>query len=49
MKFVIFVEGQTEKSILPDFIKRWLDCKLKKSAWFNLREEIVFCQYKKEV
>ncbi len=28
MKFVIFVEGHTEKIALPNFFKRWLDPKL---------------------
>lgn len=25
MKFVLFVEGHTERRVLPDFLKRWLD------------------------
>lgn len=28
MKFVLFVEGHTEKKVVPDFLKRWLDPKL---------------------
>jgi hypothetical protein len=28
MKFVLFVEGHTEKKALPDFLKRWLDVRL---------------------
>jgi|ERR1700687_800706 len=28
MKFVLFVEGHTEKKALPDFLKRWLDPQL---------------------
>ncbi|MBF0552656.1 MAG: DUF4276 family protein [Deltaproteobacteria bacterium] len=28
MKFVLFVEGHTEKKAIPGFIKRWLDPKL---------------------
>ncbi|MBI5527844.1 MAG: DUF4276 family protein [Deltaproteobacteria bacterium] len=28
MKFVLFVEGHTEKKALPDFLRRWLDSKL---------------------
>ncbi len=28
MKFFLFVEGQTEKGVLAEFIKRWLDPKL---------------------
>jgi len=29
MKFVIFVEGHTEKMAIPSFLKRWLDARLK--------------------
>lgn len=36
MKFVLFVEGQTEKSVLSDFIKRWLDSKLEKPVGFKV-------------
>ena len=28
MKFVLFVEGHTEKAALPAFLKRWLDPQL---------------------
>jgi hypothetical protein len=28
MKFVLFVEGYTEKKALPEFLKRWLDPRL---------------------
>lgn len=28
MKFILFVEGYTEESALPNFLKRWLDPKL---------------------
>jgi len=28
MKFVLFVEGQTEKKAVPAFLKRWLDTRL---------------------
>lgn len=28
MKFVLFVEGETERKALPDFFRRWLDGKL---------------------
>ena len=28
MKFVLFVEGHTERKALPDFIRRWLDSRL---------------------
>ncbi|MEN6436959.1 MAG: TOPRIM nucleotidyl transferase/hydrolase domain-containing protein, partial [Syntrophobacter sp.] len=29
MKFILLVEGHTEKIALPDFFKRWLDPRLK--------------------
>ena len=29
MKFVLFVEGHTEKQAIPGFLKRWLDAKLR--------------------
>ena len=32
MKFVLFVEGYTEKKALANFFKRWLDPKLDKSV-----------------
>ncbi|MBV9469242.1 MAG: DUF4276 family protein [Abitibacteriaceae bacterium] len=28
MKFILFVEGETEFGVLPEFLKRWLDVKL---------------------
>jgi len=28
MKFVLFAEGKTEKTVLADFFKRWLDPRL---------------------
>lgn len=28
MKFILFVEGKTEKKALPDFLKRWIDPRL---------------------
>ena len=28
MKFILFVEGETEDKALPAFLKRWLDTKL---------------------
>jgi predicted ATP-dependent endonuclease of OLD family len=28
VKFVLFVEGETEQKVLPGFLKRWLDTKL---------------------
>lgn len=29
MRFLLFVEGSTERDVLPDFFKRWLDPQLK--------------------
>jgi hypothetical protein len=29
MKFILFVEGHTERLVLPSFLKRWLDPRLK--------------------
>ena len=29
MKFVLFVEGHTERKAIPSFLKRWLDPKLR--------------------
>jgi len=32
MKFVLFVEGHTEKKALPQFLKKWLDLKLEERS-----------------
>lgn len=49
MKFVLFVEGYTEKDALPAFLKRWLDPKLEKpvgiktvkfEGWAALRKDV---------
>lgn len=49
MKIVLFVEGATEKSVLPRFLKRWLDPKLPKpigvkvvqfEGWRNYENDI---------
>lgn len=49
MKFVLFVEGHTEKEALGQFIKRWLDTRLAKpvrikvvrlDGWRNYEKEI---------
>ena len=32
MTFVLFCEGWTEKGALPDFLRRWLNCKLPQPA-----------------
>ena len=36
MKFVLFVEGHTEKKSIAPFLKRWLDPKLKQSVGFQV-------------
>ena len=33
MKFVLFVEGHTEKIGLPSFLKRWLDPPAFETRW----------------
>jgi hypothetical protein len=49
MKFVLFVEGHTERKALPDFLKRWLDARLPQKVgikvvrfegWSHYRDEI---------
>lgn len=49
MKFVLFVEGHTERKALPEFLKRWLDARLPQrvgikvvrfEGWRDYREEI---------
>lgn len=35
MKFVLFVEGDTEKSLAP-FLKRWLDARLTKKIGIQI-------------
>jgi len=32
MKFILFVEGYTEDKALPQFLKKWLDPRLKASS-----------------
>lgn len=48
MKFILFVEGHTEKTALPDFLKRWLDARLSQrvgikpvrfEGWAELRRD----------
>jgi hypothetical protein len=36
MKFVLFVEGHTEKKSLPQFLKRWLDPRLTKPVGIKI-------------
>lgn len=36
MKFVLFVEGHTEKLAVPSFLKRWLDKKLKQPVGIKI-------------
>ncbi|HZG69644.1 MAG TPA: DUF4276 family protein [Herpetosiphonaceae bacterium] len=49
MKFVLFVEGHTERKALPEFLKRWLDARLPQrvgikvvrfEGWRDYRDEI---------
>lgn len=49
MKFVLFCEGETERKVLPDFIRRWLDPRLENRAgidavkfegWHDLYKEV---------
>lgn len=35
MKFILFVEGNAEKTVLPDFLSRWLNPKLKRRVGFT--------------
>jgi len=35
MKFVLFVEGQTEQKAIPPFFKRWLDPRLRQPVGIN--------------
>lgn len=36
MKFVLFAEGKTEKSVLNEFLKRWLDARLETKVGIQL-------------
>ena len=36
MKFLLFVEGHTEKKSLPDFLKRWLDPQLSQKVGIKI-------------
>ena len=36
MKFMLFVEGYTEKKALPEFLKRWLDPRLKQPVGIKI-------------
>ncbi len=49
MKFILFVEGYTEKKALPAFLKRWLDPQLRQpvgiqtvrfEGWAELRKDV---------
>src|SRR5690349_14587909 len=42
MKFILFVEGQTEKKSLPEFFKRWLDPQLSQPVGIKV---VKFCGY----
>lgn len=38
MRFILFVEGPSERRTLPGFLKRWLDPKLAREKCPRLRE-----------
>jgi hypothetical protein len=49
LKFILFVEGDTEQASLPAFLKRWLDSKIpqpvgikpvKFEGWASLRKDV---------
>jgi hypothetical protein len=49
LRFILFVEGETESKVLPDFFKRWLDPRLTKpvgikpvrfKGWSHLCQEV---------
>lgn len=36
MKFILFVEGETEQRVLPDLVRQWLDARLKKPVGLKI-------------
>jgi hypothetical protein len=48
MKFVLFVEGDTEKSLAP-FLKRWLDARLTKKIGIQIVKFYGFGEFKKDL
>jgi len=48
MKFILFVEGDTEKSLAP-FLKRWLDARLTKNVGIQIVKFSGFGEFKKDL
>lgn len=48
MKFLLFVEGHTEKKALPDFLKRWLDPKLEQKVGIKVVRFDGWSDYRKD-
>ena len=48
MKFVLFVEGDTEKSLAP-FLKRWLDARLTKKIGIQIVKFYGCGEFKKDL
>ena len=49
MKFLLFVEGQTEKRSIADFIKGWLDPRLNRPIGISVIQFKGFGEYLKEI
>lgn len=49
MKFVLFVEGQTEKKAIPSFIKRWIDPQLREPVGIQPIKFVGAAQYIKDI
>jgi hypothetical protein len=49
MKFVLFVEGYTEKKALPEFLKRWLDPRLSQRVGIQIVRFDGWAEYVKDV
>jgi hypothetical protein len=49
LKFILFVEGYTERKALPDFIKRWIDPQLTKSVGIKVVRFEGWSDYQKDV
>ncbi len=49
MKFLLFVEGHTEKKALPEFLKRWLDPRLSQRVGIQIVRFDGWAEYVKDV
>lgn len=49
MKFLLFVEGRTEKRVVADFIKRWLDPRLSAPVGISVIQFKGFGEYLQEI